>query len=411
MSFETQVATIESVELDKLFDTAPEGTPNADTLSLGKEFEDGSQTIASIGDIPVLTEEDLTLLDEGKNIEPKVDDNLADDTLTDEEKVQQEKEKEEKEKEELEKKKQEENKDLIPQINEVLKNTVDYLVTNGIWSDFDGREDLEMTQEVYAELAAKQNQHSALEIVNELIDSTGDYGKAIINHIKSGGNPDEIIDLFKEQKQLESIDTSTDKGKQEKIEKYYKEVLGWKSEKVEKVIKRLVEDNDIDSEFNDVEELYNKHYQEKLAETQQETIRRQEENKKRQEAFVNNIKSSLQEDTSLSEKDRKVIASSILDFKHKLDNGQKVNDFYLKFAEIQSDPKEYIKLVRFVMDRDNYEKQLQEKAQTKAAKEVFNFVKGNAAIDKARTSTFQEKDEKGKSVKQKGTDFSFVLKK
>jgi hypothetical protein len=40
----------------------------------------------------------------------------------------------------------------------------------------------------------------------ELLDSTGVYGKAIIGHIKNGGNPDEIIDIFKEQKALQSLD-------------------------------------------------------------------------------------------------------------------------------------------------------------------------------------------------------------
>ena len=37
----------------------------------------------------------------------------------------------------------------------VLKSTVDYLIESGAWVDFEGREDLEVTEEVYAKLAAE----------------------------------------------------------------------------------------------------------------------------------------------------------------------------------------------------------------------------------------------------------------
>jgi len=402
---DTQIAQLSSTDLDSLF----EGTPNADTLIVGKEGGDGTDNKEinkdplNTGDIPFfddkLLEDETTKTPEELAAEAKAKEE-ADKALTDAEKA----------KLEAEAKVKEEADKLAnaPEVNAVLKNTVDFLVKEGLWADFDGRDGLEITQEVYADLAAKQTQHAAYEIVNELIDSTGDYGKAIIQHIKAGGNPDEIIDLFKEQKSLEQIDTSTEQGKQAKIEKYYSEVLGWKTEKVAKVVKRLVEDNEVDSEFKDVEELYNKHYQEKLAETQKQVTAQQDEVKRKQAVFVNSIKSALDEDATLLPRDKQLIASSILDFKHQLDNGQKVNDFYVKFAEMQQDPKKYIKLVRFVMDAENYEKQLRTQEQSKAAKDVFNFIKGNETLKKTANSQININEDRTK--KATGTNFSFALK-
>ena len=135
-------------------------------------------------------------------------------------------------------------------------------------------------------------------------------------------------------------------------------------------------------------------------------------NTEKQQAFVSNIKNALAEDLTIPEKDKKLIASSILDFKHKLDNGQKVNDFYLKFAEMQADPKQYIKLVRYVMDNEGYEKQLQQQEKTKANKEVFSFIKGNAAVSKAKSTNIEiDNSSSTRTQGKRGTDFSFAIKK
>ena len=290
-------------------------------------------------------------------------------------------------------------------VNSILTNTVNYLIEQGLWQDFEGREDLEINEEVYAELAAKQSQHAAYSIVNELIDSTGDYGKAIIGHIKRGGNPDEIIDLFKEQKEIQAIDTTTEQGKQFKIEKYYKEVLKWKPEKVEKTIKRLITDDEIESEFNDINELYDNHYEEKLKEINKQAEEQEQKNKERQAQFVSNIKTALSENEELSDADKRLIASSILDFKHTLDNGQRVNNFYLKFYELQSDPKEYIEMVRYVLDPKGYKERISKKEESKAAKKTFEFIKANSTVTKSASNPIVQKQ--SPVNKGTGTDFSF----
>jgi hypothetical protein len=428
MSFDTQIQQISTDDLDKLFDGTPAGTPSANDLNAGSQSSDDIDKNAGLhvgnADIDYVdpasipnadgTEDALT---EEQKVAKAAADKTAADAKAAKEAADAEAAKTPEEKQaEADAKAAEEakaakdgEKPEQAEINAVLKNTMDYLIESGQWADFDGREDLEMTEEIYAELALKQSQQSAYEIVNELIDSTGAYGKAIIGHIKNGGNPDDVIDIFKEEQELKQIDTSTEAGKQVKIEKYYKDILGWKAEKVSKHIKRLIEDNEIDAEHAEVDELYTKHHQQQLAKIDEQAKVAKQEEVRRKEVFAGNIKKAIEANKDLTPKERQVIESSILDFKHKLDNGQKVNDFYLKFAEMQADPASYVELVQFVMDKDNYKKKIKTVEQSAANRNAFSFVKGSAAIKKATTQPVEINDKR--EITTRGTDFSFALNK
>jgi hypothetical protein len=389
MSFDTQIQQISADDLDKMFDSTPPGTPSAETLIVGSkssdEVEDDKPLVIGHAKIDHIDLEDIPNIDEVDDKKPE--EGAEDDSEDD-------------------------GKDKTTTevgVSEVLKNTVEYLINSGQWADFEGREELEITEEVYSDLAAKQNQLAAYDIVNELIDSTGTYGKAIISHIKNGGNPDEIIDIFKAQKEIDQIDTADESGKKVLIEKYYKEILKWKPEKVTKTLNRLIEDDEVDSEFADVQELYDKHHQEQLEKIEVETKAIEADKKKKQEVFTENIKNTINSNPNLTPKEKAVIASSILDFKHNLGNGQKVNDFYLKFAEVQADPESYIELVSFVMDMKGYKNKIQSKEETAASKKVFSFVKGNKAIPKAGSTPLAINDKR--ETTNTGTNFSFALNK
>jgi len=261
--------------------------------------------------------------------------------------------------------------------------------------------------DVYSELALKQNEAAALDMFNELVDSTGGYGKAIISHIKEGGNPDEIIDLFKEQKQLESIDITSDEGKLSKIHKYYSEIIGWKPEKVKKHLERIVQDEEIESELSDVNEKYDEFYQEQLQALESQRVEKERIQKENQRVFTEKIKDAIYSNKEYTDKEKKMLENSILTFKNKLENGSKVNDFYVKFAEMQADPKLYVKLVHFVTDPEGFEAKVKTKTETKASVKAFNFIKGNAAVstNKGTTHTQQDKNDSKPKI-----DFSTLIK-
>ena len=156
--------------------------------------------------------------------------------------------------------------------------------------------------------------------------------------------------------------------------------------------------------------MYEEHYQSRLEEIHQETEKQKEQELVKKERFKTSIRSAIQSNSEFTEREKRVIENSILDFRHKLDNGQRVNDFYLKFAELQSNPETYIDLVNYVMNgKDSIVNKIKKQEETAANKKVFSFTKGNQAIKKP-SSTAIEINNKRESNK-KGTDFSFALKK
>lgn len=403
MSLSAEIVQLDANQLDNFFD----GTPTADNIPGATEAS--TTQVSSNGTLENLQEIEAREKAEKEAEEAELLGKTAGKTPEQiaEEKVKAEAEAKAKAEKEAE------DKDKVPaeQINAVLKNTVDYLVKTGQWVDFDGRENLEMTEEVYADLVSQQDEYRVTDMFDKLVDSTGAYGKAIINHIKNNGNPDEIIDIFKEQNKVNQIDTSTEAGKQSLIEKYYTEVLGWKPDKVQKTIKRLITDDEIGTEFTDTKDLYEKHYAKQLAEVNKAANDQKEAEKVRTKQFTDSIKAAIDEDTTITPQQKAILASNVLDFKHKLADGRKVNDFYVKFAEMQANPKEYVRLVQFVMNREAYEKQRDLEKTTKIAKDTFNFVKGNAALGKTKATQVDIDENGGKSGGYKGTDFSLALKR
>lgn len=402
MDFNAQLQTISSEQLDSLF----EGTPSVKDLTLGDEKtggDDNHNVLHSTSNIPfVELDKDGNPIEEKKVEEPA----KTDDKPPKEEKPVEEKPAEgEAPKEEPKKEPTEEEK---TQTSEILKNTTQYLIDKGIWKDFDEKENIEFTDELYAELSAKQAEAKVSDLFDELIDSTGAYGKAIISHIKAGGNPDEIIDLFKEQKQVESYDISSEDGQKTIIEKYYKEVVGWSKSKVDEFLtfKESKEDG-LASEAKEVQEKFDSLYSKQLEQIQAQEKEQADRVKKDQEEYIKSLSKEIEVFEEFTDKDKKLVKDSLLKFNKKLKDGTKVNDFYVKFYEIQNDPKKYIELVHWVMDKEAYDKKIESKKSTKAVEKSWNFVKGNSSVSKKNGDNLPITDPN----KNSKIDFSFAFKK
>lgn len=408
MEFASNIESISEDQLNSLFNgsaTVPATEEKPAVSEEGKPAEKKQARVEESG-IPNVDLDDLFKQQEEKK------------ETSEEEKKTEEPAKEEEEKPAEEEKKEEEKEEAPQeeQINAVLKSTVDYLVDKGYLKDFEGRDTLEINDDVYADLITKQLDDKVSDLFDELIDSTGDYGKAIINHIKVGGNPDDIIDLFKEQKKIESFDISDKKGQTSLVKKYYSEVIGWKDSKIDSYLATLEGSEDgLEEEAKEVQAKYDEVHQQQL-----ETIRRENERvekeqkaavaarKKEQQEYVNNLVKAIDTYEIFDEKDKKLVKDSILKFDKKLSDGTPINAFFNKFYEIQKDPKEYIKLIHFVMDRQTYDKKVQVEQKNKDAEQTWKFVKKNASINKK--GTFEEG--KPKETKQGSAfDFSKALNK
>ena len=395
---DSSISTISEEDLNNLFSATPTGTPTADTLVGGKAKPDAKDDDKNNTPIkPILDDNGIPQI----NMDDFDEDKDNDDDLSDDEK----KEKAAKEKEEADKKaklddeaakkkieddkkaKKDATKVDKTEVSSILKGTVDYLIEKGIWQDFDGREDLtdeDYTEDTYAELAAKQDENRLNAKFGELLDSTGPYGKAIIDFVSQGGNPDQIIDLFKEQQRVEAIDTKSESGQKAIIERYYEDVMGWNKAKVQKYINTLVTNNGLEEEANDTKELFDNFYEDQLQEVNQKQEAYRQEQARRELEFSKNINTALTSRSDLNEKEKRVLKDSILKYDKKLPDGSLVNDFYLEFAKKQADPKEYIDLVMFVTDKENYLKKIQKQADSTGAQKAFKFIKGNTSLSNKR---------------------------
>lgn len=400
MDFNAQVQNISSEQLDALFD----GTPSVKDLALGEQKEANAEE----KEAPVKQNDPngIPNIDmETFGAEPKEGEKKEEEKKDD---PKEEKKEEKKEEPKDEKKEKEVTDEEKAQTSGILKSTVNYLIEKGIWKDFDDRDKIEFTDELYAELSAKQAEVKVSELFEELVDSTGDYGKAIISHIKNGGNPDEIIDLFKEQKQIQAFDVSSESGQKSLIERYYTDVVGWNKAQIDEFIafKQTKEDG-LETEAKQVQEKFDGLYSKQLKQLEEDEKQKEKQIVKQQEEYKSALSKEIDTFENFTEKDRKLVKNSLLKFDRKLKDGTKVNDFYVKFYEIQNNPKEYVELVHFVMDKEGYNKKVNVKKGTEAVEKSWNFVKGNSSITKKSSDNPSLND----STKNSKIDFSALFKK
>lgn len=433
MDLETKIAEIDESALDNLFSETPASTPTANDLVGGKKPTKESKKA------PARQAQEENPFVDNSNI-----DNFDLDTLEDEEEgakakakptkqapskkaVKEEPEEDEDEDTDEEPAnetdeegddepaeepvEEEEGEEEAGGVNSVLKSTVDYLVQSGLWQDFEGREDLDIDEETYARLVAQQDSLRVNGMFDELVDSTGPFGKAIIDYVKNGGNPDQIIDLFKEQKQVESIPMDTADGQKEIVKHYYSEVLGWKPEKIEKYISGLVLSNELENEAKETKELFGTYYKKEADRLNKEQTEYVEKQREAEQAFENNIRTSIKGRKDLTTAERRTVEDYLLSYDQRLPNGNMVNKFYVNFAKMQSNPEDYIDLVMFVMDKQKYVNKVATQEKSKAAAEAFKFIKGNGAVSTKRGSGHDTAQRKKQEKAQVSLDWGLPSKR
>lgn len=281
---------------------------------------------------------------------------------------------------------------------QLLKAKAQGLIDQGIWEPFEGMDDFKWTDENYGSLAVTQANWAAEKMFGELVDQSGQYGKAIIEHIKNGGDPNEIIDIFKEAKRIESLDISTEDGQQRIIKDYYKNVLGWSDTKVNKFINTTIDNKGLKEEAEEVKGLLEDEFKAQLEETEKTQKEYLEQQKQAQIQWTGSITKALEGREDIAPKDRKEILNSLTQYNQKLPDGRVVNQFTVDFMKMQADPAKYVDLVLFVKNPDKYLEKIGTKKAKEEAKKTWNFIKNNASIKtNAGTSHQKVKDDSNKN--------------
>lgn len=273
-------------------------------------------------------------------------------------------------------------------MSEFFKSQYQGLVDRGLWDELDEEslKDFEWNEENYGQLIELQAEWKAESKYKDKIESTGDFGKTIFEFIEKGGNPNEVISLFRDLKEYQEIDTSTTEGKIEKLRKYYVERLGWTESKFKRNTDTWIDNGEIDEEV----EFVNSKYKDAIDQEVQEQKRQAELIKRQQDEarlnFENNIQRTIADRKDISKKEANEILNSLLKYDRTLPDGRKVNEFTVAFMKMQSDLNEYIDFVRYVKNPSKFKESIKDKVESDTNKKNWNLIKGGAAL-KTNTST------------------------
>lgn len=262
------------------------------------------------------------------------------------------------------------------------------MVEDGVWEEVDVPEGVEWNKDTYLEISKLQ----AASQYEDLLSKTGVYGKTIIEFEKNGGNPSEMLNLFREQKDVRDYDISTEEGQEEFLQSFYN-AQGYSEKSITRTIAALKDQGSdaLKEESEEKKSLWDKQYEDEIKVRQQEQALYAKEVEKAQKQFNSNISETVVKDGDLTPKERKDLQSYILDYSKQF-KGNQVSQFYLDMTEIQKDPKNYIELAKFVKgikDGSYTKKVVDLTKKIEAAKSFIKIKNGNALVSSSSSPDLQ----------------------
>jgi hypothetical protein len=275
-------------------------------------------------------------------------------------------------------------------IKDFIKARVELLIKSGRWADWDGRDKTEWNEETFAEMELQQDDNKRNKIREELLASFGPYGKQIAEFSEDGGDPDELIDIFKEEQRAQALSIESEDSQRDVVFLYETQFLNKKPERVRKYIDGLIADKELSSEAKEAKEKMEEYWaneRESLVQSQAETAKEQKRRQKENlEKFSGEVSKFVTSSKDIPDPEKQAIIKVLTKFDKKGPNGLPVNDFFFKFAEFKKDLPNYIDLVRFVLDPKKFSKQLKNEGKTESVEKGFNLIRQNNKSKKTRSS-------------------------
>ena len=254
------------------------------------------------------------------------------------------------------------------------KAFADFLVESDVWKDFEGRDDIEYSEENFQALWKAQADNTAREFLNEERSQFGDTANQLIDYLKSGGTVDDFVGNYTQQLEVASLDTSDEFGQEKAVKEYYKS-LDWSDTRIKKHIERLKDSGE--SEFKEEAEDCKSKLVEAIESERENMIQEQEaiaqDRKLKADSFNKAVRNSIYRDTTLADREKKELDKFIYDYKYQDKQGNRYSEFMVKMNEINQNPFKYQKFLKMINNFDSYEdKKVAEKTE---AKKTFNFLK------------------------------------
>lgn len=185
----------------------------------------------------------------------------------------------------------------------------------------------------------------------------------LLTYIELGKDPKEIATIIQESNDVASIDTTTDTGKIKYVRAYYKDVLGWDSDRVQKKIDRISKiEEGLKEEVEEIQPEFQKHFEQKQNKLIEQAERSKAQEKILLEKKQNNFFETLKEE-KFSQKD--ATAYYKVAFEKTNYQGQTMDILDAKILDMQKNPKTFLKLVQFITDPNRYDEIVSSKKDSK----------------------------------------------
>lgn len=279
-----------------------------------------------------------------------------------------------------------------------FKAYYEMMVESKVWGEVDVPDDAEWNLDLIKEIQALQvsSQHQ------DLLDKKGPYGKAIIKYEDDGGNPSDLIDLFREQRTIRKFDITTAEGQEEFLTSYY-EAQKESPKNIDRLIKSLIEEGGeaLAEAAQEKKTIWDEDYNEEIESKKVQQAAYAKEIADQAKNFNKIMSDTITADTTLLPKERRELSNYILDYSHKYGN-QMVNQFYVDAAEIQKDPAAYIELAKFMkgLKDGSYKKKITDTSKKEVNAKTFMKVKNGSALSR--------RDGGQPELQQTDNDTSFV---
>lgn len=178
----------------------------------------------------------------------------------------------------------------------------------------------------------------------------------IVDYIEKGGKPEEIVSFLTQAKELSQVDITTEAGSKTLLKDYYKNILGFGEEVINKKIKKL-EDNDLlKEEAEDTLPLYqehlNKQMEEKAKKLEAESKKQKLLTQQKQTAFVEQLTANKYSKQVATQFYQTAFSEVVLP------SGEKVPLLQAKIDQLKSTPEGLLKLASFVTNTKFYDEQV-----------------------------------------------------
>jgi len=278
------------------------------------------------------------------------------------------------------------------------KEITNYLIEEGLWTDFEDRENIDLTGENFAELWKLQAKEAAKKELGEEKAAYGSSANELMEYLKAGGTIETFAQNYNTQKDIDSISTEDADGQEQLIREYYS-AMGKDKKWIDKQVNRLKDEGE--DEFKSEAEESKKELLKIINEERQAMIQEQqaiaEDNRLKAERFNSSLKKEIYSDSELADREKKEMDKFLFQAAYEDKNtGQKFSAFGVKYNEIVADPKKYYKFIKFVKDIDSFEEK--SKTEKEVTKKNWNFLKGSAQTLSDAKSAEPVKADKGKKT-------------